>query len=855
MIKATLKSLTSHKARLLLSLLAIVLGISFLCGVMTFNRMINSTFDSLMSATQADVSISPSGTYSENYNGGVVATQPLSSTAIDQVRAVAGVEAAYGSSWRPNTFLLDKNGKVIHTPMTPNLGGNFNPGRAYLGKQAQKIVTGRAPMSMGEVAIDSVSLAKGGFAVGDTITVAIAESGKHQFTIVGEMMWGESATTGGATYAAFSDTAMQKYFYDGETKYDQIWVVAKPGVDVVELAKRINSEVKITGYEAFDGKMTSARTSEQIHKQTSFLGTFLMVFALIALVVGMFLIVNTFSIIVVQRSRELALYRTLGASRRQIRASILFEASIIGLIGSLAGIAGGWVLAALMKPLVNSASSPLISTVLSPDMRTIVICLVVGIVTTVIAAYLPARKAAKVAPMVAINYDEASSDKKFGKHVIIGTVLAGLGAVVLAISLMHSGLSHLLMWVGAGAGLMVIGVAMASPLVGYPFTWIMDKIYSGIGGQIGHLAATNSMRNPRRTAATASALMIGVTVVTTVGVLGASLEKSMHAIYREQLNFDALVQASGYSGWKPEVTESMRHVAGVDKVWSMTFGTATDAEKPDKQYSLTGVDPAMVGKVMEQKLSSGRAISAQNEIMVTEKEAKSSELSVGQNLKVRVGQKEATLMVVGIFTTKEGIGLGSIQTSRQTLLELGFPDVDYLGAVQLVPGTALDPVMAELTRVTADYPMVTVTDKEAYATAQAAQIDKLLAMIYALLAIAVIIAIFGVINTLVLSIIERKREIGLLRAVGLTRRQLRIMVGLESIIIALLGAALGIGMGLVFGIAFQRSMASKGITMLQINWAQLGVLVALAAIVGMLAAIVPAIWASRLKVLDAVQAR
>lgn len=850
MFKATLKSLFAHRSRLLLSTLAIVLGIAFLSGIMTFNRMINQTFDGIIASSTPPVGISPKGMFNDNAEP-VQPKKPLTKDDIAKVKAVDGVENAWGSSWRPNTYILDKQGKVVRVSMAPNLGGNYIPGKAYGDKTGLKIVDGCEPKADNEVAIDAEAMKKTGYKFGDTIDIVVAEAGKKTFTLVGSIQWGDSPS-GGATYTTFTDTAMQSLFFEGKPYYETMWITPKPGVDVVELTKRINDQVSIPDYQAYDGKTMTDNLSKDMREQLGFLGTFLTVFAVIALVVGMFLIVNTFTIIVAQRSRELALFRTMGASRGQVRRSVLIEALMVSIIGSTVGILGGWGLAALLVPFVNSDGT-LVSGALPPDLRTIVICMVVGIVTTIVAAYMPARKAAKVPPVVAMNGESMTGTQTLGARAIVGTGMAVLGLASLSAGLFIRQIPQPLTFVGVGAGLTLIGVAIASPLLGSPFTWLMDKLYSLLFGEVGHLAATNATRNPRRTAATASALMIGVALVTTMSILGSSVTYSMHSAFGDKLHLNAIVESAGFSGWKPEVTDRMRKVDGVDKIWSITFGQAVPTADKTKAFSVSGIDMDMFGKLVDQKLIEGRTANAVDEIMLEKDNFTKFGFKVGEQIPVRLNGMDRTLTLVGVYEDPTGVSLGNCFTSRATLNFEGQPDVDYLAFIQFKPGVDEKHVMNGLATAMQDYPMVTISTKAEFAKAGTAQIDTILTMIYALLGIAVIIAIFGVINTLVLSIIERKQEIGLLRSIGLTRHQLRFMVGLESVVIALLGAVLGMGMGLVFGIALQRSMRAEGITDLLIPWSQLGMYGVLAVIIGILAAIIPAIWGSRLKVLDAVR--
>lgn len=853
MLKITFKSLLARKSRLVLSMLAIVLGIAFLSAVLTFNTMMNSTFQGIMSGTTADVNVDVRGLYSESPST-VPATpeRQLNDSDVAAVARVDGVQAAYGFVQSQGTYLLDKNNKLIGNGFAPALGMNYTPGKAYLGKPGLVIRSGRAPERSGEVAIDPTSLEKGGYQLGDTMKIATSgKAGTITVTIVGTASWG-SGGSAGATYAVFDTATAQQLFMDGKQQFSSIWVDAKPGVDLKGLATRIDGVVP-AGYEAVDGKTASDVLSKQIGQVLSYITTFLLVFAIVGIVVSVFLIVNTFSIVVAQRSRELALMRAMGASRGQVTRSVLVEAIVLGVIGSTVGLLAGLGLAFGLVGVFQQIGFDLGSEPPQLTGSTTLACYAVGLVTTMVAAIVPAIRAGRVPPVAAINGAGLAGTSGLGKRTAIGVAMAAVGLAVFfaALFVIRRG-DWLLPSIGVGAIMTLVGVAVASPVLGWPAMAIMGWLARTLFGTVGRLAGLNSNRNPRRTAATASALMIGITLVTTFGILGSSANASTRSEIDDKMKGDIIVTSAGLGEFQQSIGDDVAKIDGVRAVHRMSYDIMVS---PDgRPTRIAAVAPSSFNSFWDRKIDAGSAPQATYDIAVTPRWASSHNVGVGGKVPAVLNGRPVEFTVACTFEDPSGFGAASVIATPQAMRDAGVDLKDSFLSVDLAPGANVTAIQNQIKALTADKPMIAVSTKAEYAKAQTQMTDMVLNILYALLAVAVVIAILGIINTLVLSVMERKREIGLLRAIGLNRGQLRTMIGLESVIIAVLGSILGMGMGLLFGWGLCLAMNNQGITRIEIPWGQLGMFLGASIVVGILAAIVPSVWATRVNMLKAIAA-
>jgi len=845
MLRASWKSLLARKLRLLMSGFAIVLGVAFVSGSLIFTDTLGQAFTKIMAGGVGDVVVRPTGAANTDFTQ---SAKTLPASLVKDLATVDGAARVDGYVSSVGVFVIGRDGKVIGAQGAPGIGMNFSDAPAGHGIQGLSITSGRAPAKAGEITLDPLTAEKAGYKIRDTVpmvTSGTQPSLKANMVGIGKFGGGGLA---GASLTTFDLKTAQQLFEGGKDVYNGIWVTAKDGVSQAELRDRVKPLLPV-GAEAVTGDKAADESASAINQSLSFISTFLLVFAGVSLVVGTFLIINTFSILVAQRSRELALFRALGASRRQVSRSVLFEALVIGIIGSTVGLALGFVLATGIKVLFAAIGLDLSGSPLVFEPRTALASYLVGILVTVFAAYLPGRRASRIAPVEALRDDVAMPESSIRRRAAIGTAMTVLGALALGVGLFTS-IPNALVSIGGGMFLVVVGVAIASPLLGRPVVGLVGMFYRRMFGTVGRLAEQNAMRNPRRTAATASALMVGLTLVSMMAVFGQSTKASVDKTIAASFSADYVVSNAIGVPFSPVVVDQVKKVPGVDAVARFRF---VAAKVGADSTQVGGIEPAPFAKAMKVKMDSGRigALSGQT-LLVESTLARQKGLVVGDKVTMSIAGNAASYPVVGTFEALPGITGWQYLTSLEALSAAGVVPADNFAYVVRAPGSDAATVRAGIAKVVAGLPTVTLKDQAEFAAEQRAPVDQMLALIYALLGLAVVIAVLGIVNTLALSVIERTREVGLLRAVGLSRRQLRTMVRLEAVIISLLGAVLGVGLGLVFGVALQRSQADSGVEVLSVPFVQLITFVALAALVGVLAAVWPARRAARLDVLRAI---
>ncbi|WP_181642108.1 FtsX-like permease family protein, partial [Nocardioides massiliensis] len=478
--------------------------------------------------------------------------------------------------------------------------------------------------------------------------------------------------------------------------------------------------------------------------------------------------------------------------------------------------------------------------------RTVVAAYAVGIVVTVVAAYLPARRSSRIEPVQALRDDIALPEGSLRRRFVVGVVMIGVGAGAMAVGLVTD-VGSAGWWVGAGVLTVLLGTAAASPVLSRPLLALASAVYRRAFGMVGTLAGQNARRNPRRTTATASALMIGLALVTTMSILGTSASASVDQTIEENFSGDVVVSNAVGTPFSPAVGRQLAEEPAVDVVSRVRFGMA---RIDGAEEFLLGFDPESIADIVVFEMLDGRANPlGERELLVAEDEAEDLGLAVGDELEVQVPRGTQTFTVAGIYARNAFAG-GAHLVSVDAMVAAGYPDED--NTLFLTAAGSQEDLLEAAREVTADLPLVSVKDQADYAEEQRAPIDQLLLLIYALLGLALVIAVLGIVNTLALSIIERTREVGLLRAVGLSRRQLRRMIGLESVVIALLGTLLGLVLGVVFGLSLLTALADQGLEAVVVPWGQLGAFVVAAVVVGILAALVPARRAARLDVLRAI---
>ncbi|HEU0041502.1 MAG TPA: FtsX-like permease family protein, partial [Jiangellaceae bacterium] len=622
-------------------------------------------------------------------------------------------------------------------------------------------------------------------------------------------------------------------------------VTARDGVDTDELRDHV-AEVLPSELEAVTGAEVDEESASSVEQALGFFNTFLLIFAAVALFVGVFLILNTFSILVAQRTQELALFRAMGASRRQVTRSVMVEALVVGAVGSTVGLVLGIGVAQLLKMVFATFGLDFGgSLVLLP--RTVVVAYVVGIAVTMIAAYVPGRRAAKVPPVAAMREDVVIPSAARRVHSGAGAIVFGLGAAAMLVGLFGD-VDQATWLVGGGILGVFVGVALLAPIISLPILRAVAGWYPSAFGTVGRLARENALRNPRRTAATASALMIGLALVSAVAVIGASANASVDQALDDGMNAEFTVSNAVGQPFSPAVGEEAAAIDGVAAVAVVRSGPAlVDGE----QALVTAIDPATFAEAADFEVTEGVADLGPGDIMLGTDTVESDGLQIGDTVTVTLPAGEQDLELTGAYANNPLL-FGGPLIGLDTLVAGGIPPADTSIYVVTESGADLAQVRAGLDAITSDLPTVTVKDQEEFKQQSRDQVNQLLTLIYALLGLAVVIAVLGIINTLALSVMERTREVGLLRAVGMSRRQLRTTVRLESIAIAVLGAVLGIVLGVVFGVALQQAIADEGLEVLSVPIGQLAAFVAFSALIGVLAAVWPARRAARLDVLRAI---
>ncbi len=841
MRRATLRSLLVHKLRLALSAVAIVLGVAFVAGTMIFTDTLDRTFTALFESTASDVSVTAEAGFDAGAEG-PAGSRPVPAGLVERVRAVDGVAAAEGYVQAEGVYVLTPAGEVLDTGGAPGIGASWSTEpELSLGE----LTDGRAPARSGEVALDSGTAQEAGYAVGDRVTL-LTPGPRVEATVVGVFTFGEDGGLAGASLTAFDVATAQQLTGVGDG-FTGIQVAASDGVTHAELRDRVAAAVG-DGYDVQTAQQQADEQAAALEEGLSFITVLLTAFAVIALFVGSFIILNTFSMLVAQRTRELALLRALGASRGQVTRSVLVEAAVLGVVGATLGLAGGFGIATGLRALFGSFGLTLDGDlVLSAG--TVVWSYAVGLGVTVLAAWVPARRAARTPPVAAMRDDHVAVERSLRRRTVLGGVLAVGAAGALTGSLLTGDGGNAPALVGIGALALVLAAVALSPVLARPFARLLGAPLPWLAGTAGRLARDNAQRNPRRTAATASALMVGLTLVTGFGILGASANASVDALIDDALRADYVVSTAVGQPFTPEVADRLRGLDEVDAVLQQRF---TQVQLGGQATFAAAVDAATLDRGLTlEYVSGGSAGLAGRGLLVDETTAEARGWGVGDTVEaVSAGGQRTELTVGGVYAANQAVG--SAVVSLQTDAALGGPALDRYVYVVLADGTDASTARAAIESVVDAYPVVGLKDREEFAGEQKAQVDQVLLLINALLVLSVVIAVLGIVNTLAMSVLERTREIGLLRAIGMDRRQLRRTVRLEAVLISVYGSVLGLGSGLVLGVALTRSLSDQGITELLVPGGQLAGFLVLGAVIGVVAAAWPARRAARMQVLDAI---
>ncbi|GGU41534.1 ABC transporter permease [Lentzea flava] len=837
MFKATIKSLLSRKLRLVLSALAVVLGVMFVSGSFVLTDTLQRSFTDLFSSAFAnvDVSVSPKTEKGKE-------PQPITPQAVADVKSVPGVASAVGDvqgSARP----IGKNGKVMTTSGAPRFGSNWT------GTGQEKIREGRAPQADDEVIVGAYLASSGQFKVGDDIALLTLEP-KKTFKITGIYEYaGGRDSLGGELSVAFTEPVAQQLLLGRKDAFSSITVTAANGTSEDALRDAVAAKLG-SAYEVKTGAALAKEQADQVNEGLKFFNYVLLGFAGIALFVGIFIILNTFSIIVAQRTRELALLRSMGASRGQVIGSVVLEAFVIGLIASVVGLGAGIGIGALLAKIFSSVGGTNLQLAgIGVPMSAVISSFAVGIVVTVVAAVMPALRASRIAPVAAMR-EAATPDRPLTKVTIIGALVAAAGGTALGFGFKQASLPLIF----GGILVAFVGVALLTPLLSKPMVSLIGRLLSW--SMPGLLGRRNSARNPRRTAITAAALMVGISLITGVSVVLTSATKSIEKLAAGQIQTDLIISGEGQmegmpATFKPEVLKKVEQTDGV----SSAFGWSSDGvlQGEDQLFAVAVSDVPAMKQMFGLKPHSGEiAPLRDDQLALSEAQAAEKGWSLGTKVTLQLARaSEPKTFTVGFIWAKTQVLQGALVLPASAGKDFRSDGIGQ-AFLQVKPGASVADVQKRVEPLFADNPEISVQDRSAFVKQTTSQFDTVLLMIQILLALAILIAVLGVINTLALSVIERTRELGLLRAIGMRRAQVMRMITVESVVISVFGAVLGLAVGVALGLATVQALKDQGITEIGFPWMTMVQYLVVAAVVGVIAAILPAIRAARLNVLDAI---
>ncbi|MEV8018262.1 FtsX-like permease family protein [Streptomyces sp. NPDC086554] len=834
MFRTALRNVLAHKARLLMTVLAVMLGVAFVSGTLVFTDTFGNAYKnkSAKSFDHVSVAIQPVGGSDDETK-----QQPrLTDSLLAKTKELPGAESAIGGV-SGFTALADKDGKLVGGEWGTT-GTNYYPAKD--GKDPRYDFTeGAAPKSAGDVALDSRTAERTGYKVGDTVRYS-TEGPVKEAKVSGVFDTDDGSVVAGGSLMVFDNATALKAL--NKTEYDEIDVKAAAGTSETALKSSVE-KILPKDTDAVTGAQLSDDQDAMIEQQTSSMSQVLLIFAGIALFVGIFIIANTFTMLVAQRTKELALMRAVGASRRQVTRSVLIEAFLVGLVAAVAGFGLGIGVSTGLEALMNSggASLPQGPLVISPT--TVIVALVIGVVVTMLAAWLPGRRAARIPPVAAMNSVHATpTTRGLVVRNTIGSLIVALGTVMLFMD------DNYVM--AGGAGVILVGVIVLTPLLSRPVIAASAPLLKPFGVS-GKLSRLNSVRNPRRTASTASALMIGLTLITAMTVVATSMSSAINKMAVDSLKADYSVSMANFQPLTPEVREKLDKLPDVEASSPLR---AAYGEADGSFTSISGVDPKTIGKLVGLDFTSGSMDAFKGESTLVDSDtAKDKGIKAGDTIPVKFDEDSKTvrLKVAGVYEANEMLSGLFAPTSVVD------PHLDKIVDKQVLlkmKGGASDSAEDSIVKALGDNPAITIQDKQAISNAIGGAINMVLNMLYGLLAMAILIAVLGVINTLAMSVFERKHEIGMLRAIGLDRAKVKQMVRLESVVISLFGAVLGIGLGLFMGWAAGGSIAEKVTTYsMEIPFGRIAIFLVIAAVVGVLAAVWPARSAARLNPLQAIK--
>ena len=845
MTSVAIRNLWARKVRTLLTSLAVVLGVMMVTGTYVLTDTIDQSFGKIFEQSNAGIDAVVSA--KETVETDDQQESPFGAEILDRVQGVEGVQAADGGIFDSQVSILDKEGEPIGGNGAPSFGASVVADRF----DALSYPEGRKPAADGEVVIDKQTAGRAGYVVGDRIRVAGKEDAT-EYELVGIATLGDVESFGGASIALFTLDEIRRVTRK-QGKFDQISVAAAPGVTSGELTRRLE-EALPASVEVETGEENTQSQKDDVGQFISILKTAMLIFSGVSLFVAAFLIFNTFSITVAQRTREFSMLRTIGASRRQLVRTVVLEATAIGMLASVLGLLAGIGFAPAINALFHAVEIDLPNEGSVVATRTIVLAFAIGIGLTVLASLIPALRITRVPPVTGLREGAVlETPKSHRLRSALATGLTAIGVVSMLLGVFGA-LSPGELWIGVGAAAVFLGVALLSPRLVGPMAALVGRPLERFRGVAGRLARENAVRNPGRTASTAAALMIGLALVSFVAIFAAGLSGSITAAFDKTIKADLiLTNTDGFSDISAGVTGAVADLDGVEVASPTRFAQANTAG--DEGGYLTLVDTDTVGSVMTLDWKEGDDAVltglGKADAVIDEKWGREKGLDVGEDFKAETSSgKTLTYTVRGTFVDRADFN-GDYVASDVTAAAYGEPNSLQQVLLSLEDGADTGAVRKDIDALVTDrYPTVESKDKEEFGEFVSGQVNQLLGVVYALLALAVIVSLFGIVNTLALSIHERTRELGLIRAVGMSRRQVRRIIRYEAVITALIGAVLGSALGVLFAVIMSRPLADEGFT-LSIPVGTLILMLILAIVAGVIAAIGPARRASRLDVLDA----
>ena len=849
MRRVSLRNLRAHKLRLFLTVFSIVLGTSFVAGTIVFTTTISNAFTNIFdnAAQGVAVEITPS----DPQSAGV----PL--TVVDQLRqrsAELGIDKLVVNNSGLVT-IANSEGKALQTGGAPSVGTAYIPPAEAISAADSRIMTGgRAPMNAGEIALNETAADAGDLKVGSKTKIVVGQGNAppREVTVVG--LIDLPTSTGGYVNVQFDAATASMLFSDGKHAA-LVDMSAVDGVTPEQLVERVRTALGPAAdrLEIRTGDQVRQDQKDQVNQFLDIFQYILLAFAAIGLIVGTFIIYNTFSMLVAQRNREFALLRAVGASRRQVSRSILFEAFIVGIIGGLIGLAIGIGLAAGLKALVTS-SSGLPAGSLEVTIPAVVATILVGVVVTMVSAWVPAARASRVPPVEAMRASATEGSASLRTRTIIGAVVGVAGVVALIVGATGEGLGPVLT-VAAGAGAIILATVLAGPALSQPFVGALGRVVGAPFGTIGRLARTNAVRNPRRSAATAFALTLGLMLVAVIGILGESFKGTVDDAVDTGVTADYIIAGTNQAPLPAAIADAVKNVDGVQD-W-VSFGIVqAQVEEADGERSVTGYSPlgSPVASVASVDMVDGSSdVLAPDGLFVSERSRDSLGWQLG-DVVTFVGSDGTKIPVTvsGVYADNESLQPWMLGSAVYEKLVPPPARASVAIFVKATPGTDLDTLRTDLENATDSFLIAQVQDREQFKSTITKQIDQMLITLYAMLGLALLIAVLGIINTLALSVIERKREIGMLRAIGMVRSQVQLGIYVESVLISVFGAVMGVILGGAIGWALVRTLAKWGLGAPQVPWILIVVTLVGGAVVGVLAAVWPAVRAARTGPLEAI---